>query len=462
LRSGRAHRDGRIDPRRPQRRDPAGDDSDRCHQRHHGHERGRVVGGDPEEQPPNSPGSEKGAGHAQGQADRQQDATLSQNHPLDPAAVSPETHANADLVGSRAHREGQHTGDAHGRYDQRQQPEGGDQDGIEAPGRDALTLELRHRHQVLDRCRRRQTADNSGYAGNQARRVGIGQDHQPSPDREHLRKWHEHDRPVLSVETPVPGVGDDADHRPPVAADGCETKYVTGPRDPLPDRVVSGEEPVRQRLVENHHQRGAGLIGREKFPAADQRNAGSPEKLGAGRPQFRPGHRLTHSERPAFCLDVEPHIRAPERNRRSQGGIPDAGQGRDFAPYLFVLHLGPGVGRGIGQELGRSKQRELQGEQLFGPEPGRHIGETDQGAGKQTGAGEQDHRDGHLHHHQAPLNSLLPKGPADPAHAGRDPVGEGPFPGQRGQEGEQQGQGDRQREGEAKHDGIQPDLSRQG
>ena len=93
---------------------------------------------------------------------------LPQDHPLHPAAVGPEAHANADLVGARAHRERQHAGDPHRRDDHRQDAERRDERGIQTPRRHALILDLRHGHHVLDRSRRRDAPDDARRRRRQA------------------------------------------------------------------------------------------------------------------------------------------------------------------------------------------------------------------------------------------------------------------------------------------------------
>ena len=177
------------------------------------------CGATPKSSPRMMPRGEEGAGHAQHQADRQQHAAFLQDHPLHPAAVGAEAHADADLVGARAHRERQHAGDPHRRDDHRQDAERRDERGIQPPRRHALILDLRHRQHVLDRRRRRDAAHDARRRGRQRRRVAVGADHQPAADRQLLRKRHEHRGAGLRVQPAILRVADDADDRAPVAAD---------------------------------------------------------------------------------------------------------------------------------------------------------------------------------------------------------------------------------------------------
>ena len=176
-------------------------------------ERGRVVRRDAEEQSPNDAGGEEGAGNAEHEADRQQHAAFPQDHPLHPTAVGAEAHADADLVGARADREGQHAGDPHRRDDHRQDAEQRDQRGIQASRRHTLILDLRHGHHVLDRSRRGDAPDDARRRGRQPRDVAVGADHQAAADRQLLRERHEHHRSRRRVQPAVLRIADDTDDR---------------------------------------------------------------------------------------------------------------------------------------------------------------------------------------------------------------------------------------------------------
>ena len=120
-------------------------------------------------------------------------------------------------------------------------------------GDDALVLDLRHGHHVLDRSRRRDAPDDARRRGRQRRDVAVGADHEPAANRELLRERHEHRRaaaprparhPACSPTTPT------IVRQSPLI--GRESQHVARPRDPFPDRVLAREELVGERLVDDH------------------------------------------------------------------------------------------------------------------------------------------------------------------------------------------------------------------
>src|SRR5262245_29596657 len=109
-----AHGDCGVDAGGAGGGDPAGDDPDRGHQGGDAEERGGVVGRDAEEEALDDAEGEGGAGKAQNEAGGQKHAAFLQDHPLDADGAGPEAHADADLVGARADREGEYAGNADG------------------------------------------------------------------------------------------------------------------------------------------------------------------------------------------------------------------------------------------------------------------------------------------------------------------------------------------------------------
>src|SRR4030095_3517268 len=111
------NRHGRVDPRRPNRREPARRDAHHDHRHRHGDERRRIVRLNAEQQPANEPCPDDRAGNAEEQAVHEKDPTLPEHHALHTRAVGAEAHPDPDLVRARAHREGQHAGNTTRRND---------------------------------------------------------------------------------------------------------------------------------------------------------------------------------------------------------------------------------------------------------------------------------------------------------------------------------------------------------
>jgi hypothetical protein len=74
----RTHSHDRIDPRRAQRRNPAGNHADRRHRDRHRDEGGCIVRRDAEQEPAHGAAGEEGADHAEPQTDRQQQCSFTQ------------------------------------------------------------------------------------------------------------------------------------------------------------------------------------------------------------------------------------------------------------------------------------------------------------------------------------------------------------------------------------------------
>ena len=123
------------------------------------------CGATPKSRPANEPRGEEGAGHAEREADAEQHAASLEDHALHAAAVGAEAHANADLVRARAHREREHAGDTDRGDDQRENAERRDEHGVEPARRDALVLDLRDGHHVLDRASRRDASHDARRRG---------------------------------------------------------------------------------------------------------------------------------------------------------------------------------------------------------------------------------------------------------------------------------------------------------
>ena len=202
---------------------------------------------------------------------------------------------------------------------------------------------------MLNRCRRRNAPDDARRRIREPRDVAVGTDNDPAADREHLREGHEHGRVTRGVEPTVLRITGDADDRSPIGGDRRELEHLARPRDPFADRVLVREQPLGERLVDDHHFPRRRPVGRRKWTSPEKRNPRRVEELGTSGTELGAGQRFADRWRFAFRLHVEPGAAAAERYGRTEANVDDAGQGRDLAAHLLVARLRRRIGRRVGE-----------------------------------------------------------------------------------------------------------------
>ena len=249
---------------------------------------------------------------------------------------------------------------------------------------------MRYGLHLPDGHRGRDAAHGACSGCRHGRDVAVGANHEPSAQRQFLRKGHEHRGRELRVQSSIPRVADDADDGAPIAAERSEAQQVARPRDAFADRVLTGKELVGEHLVEDHDSAAAGPIRRGERAPFEQRDGRRAEEIRVGGAKGGTRHCLAHRERFAFCLHLHSNVCAVERQARADAHRDHARQRLDVAPNAVVALLGRCVAGHDALEISASERQELHRyrEHFLGPQTGVHIGKPNHGAGQQSRARE--------------------------------------------------------------------------
>src|SRR5439155_24924223 len=100
----------------------------------------------------------------------------------------------------------------------------------------------------------------------------------------------------------------------PVSRDSDELEHLAGPSDSPADRILAGEEPVREGLVEDDHQRRTGPVGAGKLSPLEQGDSRGAEILRTGGAALGVRHGLARGHWTALGFEVEGEALGAKRN----------------------------------------------------------------------------------------------------------------------------------------------------
>ena len=213
-------------------------------------------------------GEGRGAGEPDGETGDGQQQALRDDLPDDVVAAGAEGDAHADLARALGDDVGQHAVDPHGREQQRQTGERGDQHRAQARLLGRLCDERPQRLHAVHRNRRIDRGNTAADRRHHRVRIGRRADQQrhrrPAvfhPDRQLLeRRIQLHER-RLGDDAVVFDVADDADDLAPqrLARRPVPAKFE---RDAAADRIVPAEQLRGQRFVDDDDRRRPGAIAR--------------------------------------------------------------------------------------------------------------------------------------------------------------------------------------------------------
>ena len=204
-----------------------------------------------------------------------------------------------------------------------------------------------------------------------------------------LLERNEHGANRSCVEATVLCVSHDAHDRAPVARYADEPEHVAGPCDAFPQRVLTREEVIGQRLVDDHHSSRARAVRRLELTSLDERNAGGLEVAWIGRPILGVGHSLAHTERASFGLHIELDACGAQRDRGPESHHFHARERGEIALHALVLRDGcrlVGERREVRRHLHRQDVLRVEagvdrGQPLHGPHEQPRTGEEHDGYG---------------------------------------------------------------------------------
>ena len=143
----------------------------------------------------------------------------------------------------------------------------------------------------------------------------------------------------LGHEVLVVHIGHDTYYAARAGADVDELHDRVGPHDVPVDRVLSGEQPLRRALADDHDRLSAALVVVVEVASGDERSAECGKEARRNHPKQNARIFFARALDVAFCGDLEARTKGvgvTPRHLRTQGNAIDAGQRVDAPDRLPV------------------------------------------------------------------------------------------------------------------------------